>query len=372
MAASKRKASKTSGKSPAKKAATGKSRPPKLQDDPVWSTSNLKSHLVKEDLHVSFLVMHCRSEADQSPQALYSDPTTYINWTKEDWDEVRDCFPHDVPLEEDGYSVSIHYLKHNQDWRRHIREYQEDLGAGKYDPTWLAEAAEAMEERARGDFDGYKENEYEEFWGQKQKTDRSYLAGESSKIKLEELLEAGVLQPGDELSYRRHFKRDRGEWMVEKEMRVSHCVILSQGSSDSKPHQIVKVTATKMEVAIPPGQLRFPRVKGTQANGVDGEAENENTPQVEGKANGIHGDGVSADDHSEEVIVMDVSILKQLENKILDIDGRESSKDAPASSPWRAIRARRNNQDLGALFEMRDDLYIRRESKIVRTPKKKT
>ena len=125
-----------------------------------------------------------------------------------------------MQLNEDGYSVAIKYLKYDPDWRRLVREFQEDLGAGRYDPTWQTEAAQAMEERARGDFDDFKEQEYEEFWGQKQKSDRQFLAGESSKVKLEELLKANILRAGDQLSYRRHFNRPWGDWMVEKELKV--------------------------------------------------------------------------------------------------------------------------------------------------------
>ena len=56
--------------------------------------------------------------------------------------------------------------------------------------------SQAMEERARGDFDDYKEGEYEEFWGQKQKLHYQARAGEAQQVRLGELLNAGVLRVG--------------------------------------------------------------------------------------------------------------------------------------------------------------------------------
>ena len=123
-------------------------------------------------------------------------------------------------MNEDGFSVDIQYLKYDSDWRRFIREYQEDLGAGRYETTWLKDAAEAMEARAKGAFDIYKENEYEEFWGQKQVLHRDILAGEAVKIQLSELVREGVLKVGDELHFRRAHNREGQSWVIEKEMKV--------------------------------------------------------------------------------------------------------------------------------------------------------
>ena len=101
------------------------------------------------------------------------------------------------------------------------REYQEDLEAGRYEPEWLAEAGQAMEERAAGKFDKYKEDQFEEFWGQKQKIDLRALAGDSTKTKLEQLLRDGFIKVGDEFSYRRVFGAPGApKIMVEKDVKV--------------------------------------------------------------------------------------------------------------------------------------------------------
>ena len=179
------------------------------RQDPFWLTTNEKSPLANEDLYTEL-----------------SDPKTYENFTKSDWDDLRECLPPNVPLSSDGYSIPIDFFKYDADFRRGIREFQEDLSTGRLDPGWQAAAAGAMEERARGDFDAHKENQFEEFWGQKQKLDRLAVAGESAKLKLDVMIQNGIFQAGDFLSYSRAMRTVNGKLLVEKECEVRlslHC-----------------------------------------------------------------------------------------------------------------------------------------------------
>lgn len=81
-----------------------------------------------------------------------------------------------------------------------------------------------MEERAAGKFDAWKEQEFEEFWGQKQKLDYSAIAGESAKLKLDVLLKNNYFKVGDEWSYSRVFGRGGEKVHVEKDGTVcSRC-----------------------------------------------------------------------------------------------------------------------------------------------------
>jgi hypothetical protein len=80
----------------------------------------------------------------------------------------------------------------------------------------MREAEEAVAQRAAGKFDKFKEQEFEEFWGQKQKMDRALAAGESSKIKLSTLIEHGVIRRGDIWKWSRSVRKV----LVEKEARV--------------------------------------------------------------------------------------------------------------------------------------------------------
>lgn len=102
-----------------------------------------------------------------------------------------------------------------------MRQFQLDLQGGRYDPEWQRQAAEAMEERAQGKFDKFKEEQFEEFWGQKQKLDHDVIAGESSKVKLGTLVENGVVRVGDVWRYSRVFRRRDEKLLLEKEVRVS-------------------------------------------------------------------------------------------------------------------------------------------------------
>src|SRR5207249_773775 len=95
-----------------------------------------------------------------------------------------------------------------------------DLQNGRYDPEWQRQAHQAMKERANGKFDMFKEEQYEEFWGQKQKIDHGLIAGESSRVKLDTLVKHGVVQAGDVWKYSRTFGKGPERVLVEKEVRV--------------------------------------------------------------------------------------------------------------------------------------------------------
>ena len=75
----------------------------------------------------------------------------------------------------------------------------------------------------------------------------------------------------------------------------------------------------------------------------------------------------------DDSVVHEIKNLKQLNDKIIEIDGRLDPKDlkqVPAVSPWKLIRAKRNNQDLGTLFEMREDFYVYKLPHITKAKKK--
>jgi hypothetical protein len=101
--------------------------------------------------------------------------------------------------------------------------FQEDVASGRYDPEWIRQARESMADRAEGDFDMWKEREYEEFWGQKQKMAQNVIAGESNKIKLETLVRNDAFQVGDIWCFSRSFASSKGKKpgiLVEKEAMV--------------------------------------------------------------------------------------------------------------------------------------------------------
>lgn len=135
-----------------------------------------------------------------------------------------DAHPNPEPPADDptkGIPVlPLSFVKYSNEWREGIRQFQDDLQNGCYDPEWLHQASEAGKERAAGAFDSFKEQEYEEFWGQKQKLNWRDLTGEATKIKLGTLVEEGLIQVGDVWKFRHLLGRGAEQYSIEKEARV--------------------------------------------------------------------------------------------------------------------------------------------------------
>lgn len=69
---------------------------------------------------------------------------------------------------------------------------------------------------------------------------------------------------------------------------------------------------------------------------------------------------------ADGTIHITTKLLSELEQAIINTDGRISWKDAPAHSAWRAIRVKRNNQDMGSLFDMREQHFLDMNTKPVK------
>lgn len=85
----------------------------------------------------------------------------------------------------------------------------------------------------------------------------------------------------------------------------------------------------------------------------------------------INGGQCSTPALQEDDILHSISNLSQLEHKIVDIDGRFNSKDIGIQNTWKNFRGIRNNQDLGSLFEMREDFFVYKHPRIVKEGKRK-
>ncbi|CAG8896628.1 unnamed protein product [Penicillium egyptiacum] len=133
------------------------------------------------------------------------------------------------------------FIRYSNNWRDGVRQFQIDLQNGRYDPEWLHQAQEARQQRENGDFDDFKEREYEQFWGQKQKVFWNAAAGESARVKMGTLIEEGVIQLGDVWKFYYVYGRGPGKIVVEKEVRV------------------VDRDGVKLTFAIPPGERVFLR-----------------------------------------------------------------------------------------------------------------
>ncbi len=92
-----------------------------------------------------------------------------------------------------------------------------------------------------------------------------------------------------------------------------------------------------------------------------------------GTANGAQMPDLEPLEPPEAVIHYEITNLRHLMNKAIEIDGRLDLKDiklVPAASPWKLMRVKRNNQDLGTLFEMRDEFYTYKLPKLAKGTKK--
>lgn len=184
-------------------------------------STNPDSPLVSADLIVSCQLLIVPQIA-HLVQKLLSQPETWAQFSQEELEEIGTKFADDVPRNENG-SISIDWLRYNNDWRNAVRLWQADLEAGHLDPEWLRQAAEAMEDRAAGRFDKFKEDEFEQFWGQKQKMDPKMRAGESAALKLDDLIAAKLFREDDFWIYCRGFgfKNSPNHIDIVKDCKVS-------------------------------------------------------------------------------------------------------------------------------------------------------
>ncbi|KAJ5674691.1 uncharacterized protein N7477_004625 [Penicillium maclennaniae] len=110
------------------------------------------------------------------------------------------------------------FIRYSTNWREGIRVFQLDLENGRYDPQWLRQAENARRKRENGDFDKFKEREFEEFWGQKQRMDMAAAAGEHGRIQLRELVAAGVIKLGDVWRFNFVFGREKIDWLSTRKL----------------------------------------------------------------------------------------------------------------------------------------------------------
>ena len=147
-------------------------------------------------------------------------PMSWECLDEEEKKEIISLLPPHLVLEEGR--PPLEFLNYSTDWQDGLRLFQVDLEAGHYDPEWLKQASQAMEDRAAGEFDSFKEKEFEEYWGQKSRLESHMLSGELSKARLEDLTSAGTFKVGDVWSYARAFGRGKTAILVERDVEVSH------------------------------------------------------------------------------------------------------------------------------------------------------
>ncbi|TPX64209.1 hypothetical protein SpCBS45565_g06074 [Spizellomyces sp. 'palustris'] len=126
----------------------------------------------------------------------------------EDQDELTQLVPtvdrahargnHDPPLTERFFKYSTHL-------RESIGIFQDMLAGGFYEPAGQEQMVQEVED-VKKDYDSWKEQHYEEVWGDHLDQEVSEEISSIAKtITLKEMCEQGILRSGDEFVYKRSF-----------------------------------------------------------------------------------------------------------------------------------------------------------------------
>ncbi|KAK6510707.1 hypothetical protein TWF506_009809 [Arthrobotrys conoides] len=232
----------------------------------------------------------------------------------------------------------------NDAFRSAFAELQEDLDSGSYEPAYIRKAEEALNLRVGSmadAVDNMKNNEFEEYWGQKQAVFFGD-AGQSAGITLYELCQQKMLKPGDVFEYKRSFQ---GGIVVEKVCEFDS-VELAEASLGVKK----KRDACIMTFRYPGGTRKF----------------------LVGNKKDDPGEGTSAKaaEEAEKNITIQVGSLAQLEVAILDEDGtvkasdpQKYAKQYPNGNAWKQFTVRRNDEFLGSVFTVRQVYYEKKAAR---------
>ncbi|KAL1619261.1 hypothetical protein SLS56_010204 [Neofusicoccum ribis] len=283
----------------------------------IWSSDHLlqdpKSKLAKVDITVR-LHINPNSHSSHTWQAILKDPRAWSSLNPEQQSKIISLLPNAPALNPDPGNPTVslpnipqQVLACNSAFKADIAMFQDDLSEGRLDPDWQHDGLVAMERRARGEFDAWKEAEMESFWGQKQKLSYDVVAGESSKIKLEALVAAGCWEVGDVWLYTRTFGKGKGQMKVEKEATIT---------SITEDNRLI--------FRFPDGQRKF----SSAAAGADVDTE-------------------------------PISGLQDLADAIIETDGR--IKTWRGNNAWKETRCFRKNQDIGSPWEIREIYWARQE-----------
>ncbi|KAF1844639.1 uncharacterized protein K460DRAFT_282683 [Cucurbitaria berberidis CBS 394.84] len=129
--------------------------------DPVFITTNSTSRLSKADVYHMLLEGPAWTSLSAEQQStlismLPRDPTNQAILERLRTGEMEGTRPH-------AFSIS------NDCFRTDVAKFKEDLKNGHLAKTWQATAEQAVVERAAGEFDEWKAEEAELWWGQKSK-----------------------------------------------------------------------------------------------------------------------------------------------------------------------------------------------------------
>ncbi|KAF2660187.1 hypothetical protein K491DRAFT_711961 [Lophiostoma macrostomum CBS 122681] len=133
--------------------------------DPVYITSDSRSRLVKTDIYHLLMEQSawaCLS-AEQQSRLLALLPPTAANLA------AKTALAAGADAGAGGVQRPKELGLGFEPFRSDVSAFKTDLGNGQYGKAWLAQAEQAVKDRAEGRFDAWKAEETEAWWGQKMK-----------------------------------------------------------------------------------------------------------------------------------------------------------------------------------------------------------
>lgn len=195
-----------------------------------------------------------------------------------------------------------------------INQVEYDISEAKYTAKTQKIVEEARKLAQSAEFEAFKENKFEAFWGQKQRVDYNAVAGDTTNVKLETLAKHSALRVGDVFSLRRSFQTAT-EGTSKKGKKAASILV-------EKDAKLIAIDPEDFSLTFsyPPGRLQV---------------------SVDGKP---------------DKIVSGVLSITALETLLCREDGRPPAK-LPNGNAFKTFRIKRNEQDIGSLFDVRMEFH---------------
>ncbi|OLL23380.1 putative Polycomb group protein ASXL1 [Neolecta irregularis DAH-3] len=237
------------------------------------------------------------------------DPVEWFEFTEEEKAELVQLLPEIDRNDANTNIKSIReFFSSNEIWRDALSDWQRSLDDGVFQESWTRSAEKAFEFVRCGRCDKWKDDQFERYWGQKQKLSHTARAGEQTNLKMTTIAEMGYFKKGDLWRYSRTFGgKGTPKTVVTKEVTLE--------SVDAK------------------GLLTFQAPRGRDGYIRAGQASTRFSK---------------------------IAAPTMLETKILDEDGTVAKDERPNGNAWKNFRVSRAGEDLGTLFEVRGRVFIKK------------
>lgn len=209
--------------------------PSKRQKTDIYTPKRLlqneKTELANVDIKVNSVSDHDILYLLTAKKAILCDEEGWAKLSDDARAEIVSKIPntlrHEMMIGDDGQPrPNLKFLEKNSTFKSFINQALNDVVNGLNEPNWLAQAYNAHCKRSYGKFDDFKDKNYEEFWGVKQRLASNAIAGTSAHHNLGEMIDREVVKPGDVFKYSRSF-RNRS-MVIKKEAEVGTYAFISR------------------------------------------------------------------------------------------------------------------------------------------------